>query len=118
MIHPSCTQVFGWNLGTSLETITGGFNPVAFNGYPTAEADRNHASFTAINRFLDKGEQTEVCQELTHYRFEIIPGIDSDSCSIQLGSYDFAAIRVWQAVRVASPLQYRWRGTIVNSHGT
>ncbi|MGC6550801.1 MAG: PVC-type heme-binding CxxCH protein [Rubripirellula sp.] len=121
VMHPGIWLGFGDVSGNDYWRLQ---SRVAFNGYhQPPEADRNHASFTAINRFLDKGEQTEVCQELTHYRFEIIPqGLlilihaqySSDQHDFYFGDQEESGL----AVRVASPLRVQGgEGTIVNSHG-
>ena len=87
------------------------------------KGDRDQGSFGAVNRFLRKDRQLEVCRETTHYLFERVPkGLllrieaeyQSDDHDFYFGDQEESGL----AVRVASPIRVQGgNGTILNDRG-
>ena len=121
IMHPGIWLGFGdvdgndyWRLQSEVE----------FDGFAEPlKGERNRGSFTAVNRFLSKDRQQEICQETTRYQFERVPEgmllrmeaeYQSNEKDFYFGDQEESGL----AVRVASPIRVQGgNGTILNSRG-
>ena len=121
IMHPGIWLGFGDVSGNDYWRLQ---SDVVFDGFAQPpQGERNSGGFTAVNRFLAKDRQHEICRETTHYRFERVPEglllrIDAEYRSDEHGFYFGDQEESGLAVRVASPLRVQGgNGAILNSRG-